>query len=1068
MLIMNKFKYLYLFVLIMFFPISVFAEDCKYEVGIAKPNYGYERVSCFNDYYSAKNKMNELEEKNLVIKEESTIIDAKYAIALVSKDNSKSTINLYKDANTNSAYTYVVGGSSYASSDAAYLGLDFNSRRAHILLSGFDGYVNKYEYNVKSYEIVPIAWIKSTNYYVVNDYEIVHYKTYNISDNTSFMSTIIGPKPSMLNTGTYYSFDSNYFYTDYYTMLNDYKAGNRNNAVNKDNPYYNYYMYLPVHSKTTYSASEINNLIRHFYGSSYSYLNGLGYAFYYSQENYGMNALINLALASLESGSGKSNISRLKYNLFGHGAVDSNPTEGAATYALPEMGVYDNAFYWYTYGYSFPSDARFYGGQLGNKVNGANVKYSSDPYWGEKIAAKYYEFDKTLGLQDYNYYSIIEKTSYDKVYPTSTIGGNIISVTDRSDNTYNYVKPGETMLLLEEVDNYYRIQSDTNIDENGNYLPRANKSNYNFIYNKVYVPKSSFKKIISGTNVPSDITSYVESKYRYVYYTSGVNPDFKGAIINKKANLYSSPSLDVNLGTIEKDQYVVVYAESYDENNNLKSYLVSYNFQTADREWISPNDLTFVSGSYGRVIITSTGAYVNVRNSPAIINGKSSNAIGTMPGGSYFIVFETQTVNNMPWYRISYRDNDTNYTGWICKDNEQYVNMFTLNTSNINTNTNSSPIINASNVTIYQGDAFNPLNGVSASDQEDGDLTSKITYTGAVDSTKLGNYNITYQVTDSNGSTTTKLITVTVISKYKEGNSLYAYESIKYVKENIFEFAGFLAVDGINNSTNDDVKHYIVFKNELDGKEYEYLVANWIDNHPQDFDSYGTKYNAGWFKGSIDIANLPEGDYTILVKVVVGNNTSTVVSSNSVYGEMPTKVTYNGRGYSFTNNFYNRYYPTNLSVRNNGLITSNPVGLTNQMYNYFETLTLDGNKLNILGLSYNYGTAFDSSTVRSMILENTSTFARFEYNLATTNKGFYNVELRRSDNLSKEYAWYNGSIDLSSLPKGTYAVYIKTTVGGYTNYGELQDIGYYSFPSNNNVSTARIDSKRMRVEITIK
>ena len=1066
---MNKFKYLYLFVLIMLFPISVFGEDCtNYELDIAKSDYGIEKVLCFNDYASALAKMNELEERDLIIRDISnnSIIDAKYGIAVVSKGNDKSTINLYQNASTNSAYTYVVGGSSYASSDAAYLGLDFNSKRAHILLSGFDGYVNKFEYDVKTYEIVPIAWIKSTNYYVVNDNEIIHYKTFNVNQDNNYMSTIIGPKPSMLNPGTYYSFDGNYFYSNIYVMLYDYKLGIRLNSVNKDNPYYNYYMYLPVHSKTTYSASEINNLIRHYYGSTYSYLNGLGYAFYYSQENYGMNALTNLSLAVLESGSGKSAISRNKYNLFGHGAVDSNPSEGAATYALPEMGVYDNAFYWYTYGYSFPSDSRFYGGQLGNKVNGANVKYSSDPYWGEKIGAKYYEFDKYLGLQDYNYYSIIEKSANDKVYPTSTIGGGIISVTDRSDNTYNYVKPGETMLLLEEIDNYYRIQSDTNIDENGNYLPRVNHSNYNFIYNKVYVPKSSFKKIITGTNVPTDVTSYVESRYRYVYYTNGINPNFKGAITNNKINVYSSPSLDINVGTVEKGQYVVVYAEAYDENNKLKSYLVSYNYQTADREWVSPNDITFVSGNYGRIIITSSGAYVNVRSSAAIINGNNSNVIGSMPGGSYFIVFETQTVNNMPWYKVSYRDNDTNYTGWVCKDDEQYVNMFTLNTSNIPVN--NSPVINASNVTIYQGDNFNPLNGVSATDTEDGNITNKITYTGTVDTTKVGSYNITYLVTDSNGATTTKIITVTVISKYKEGNSLYAYESIKYVNENIFEFAGFLAVEGINNSTSNDVKHYIVFKNELNGLEHEYLVANWLENHPTDFDSYGTKYNAGWFKGNIDITNLPEGDYTIMVKVVTDNNTSTVVSSNSVYGDMPTKVTYNGRGYSFSNNFYNRYYPTNLSVRNNGLITSNPVSLTNQMYNYFETLTLDGTKLNILGLSYNYGIAFDSSTVRSMILENTSTFERFEYNLVTTNKGLYQVELRRSDNLSKEYAWYNGSIELGNLPKGTYAVYIKTTVGSYTNYGELQDIGYYTFPSNNNIVINRVDAKRMRVEITIK
>ena len=83
----------------MFLPISVFGEECKFELDIALSDYDLKKVSCFNDYNSAKNKMNELEEKNLVIREGNTIIDAKYAIAVVSKGDNSSTINLYKDLN---------------------------------------------------------------------------------------------------------------------------------------------------------------------------------------------------------------------------------------------------------------------------------------------------------------------------------------------------------------------------------------------------------------------------------------------------------------------------------------------------------------------------------------------------------------------------------------------------------------------------------------------------------------------------------------------------------------------------------------------------------------------------------------------------------------------------------------------------------------------------------------------------------------------------------------------------------------------------------------------------------
>ena len=37
-----------------------------------------------------------------------------------------------------------------------------------------------------------------------------------------------------------------------------------------------------------------------------------------------------------------------------------------------------------------------------------NVKYASDPYWGEK-QHNYYLIDKDLGMKDYNYYTIAIK-----------------------------------------------------------------------------------------------------------------------------------------------------------------------------------------------------------------------------------------------------------------------------------------------------------------------------------------------------------------------------------------------------------------------------------------------------------------------------------------------------------------------------------------------------------------------------------------------------------------------------------------------------------------------------------
>lgn len=76
---------------------------------------------------------------------------------------------------------------------------------------------------------------------------------------------------------------------------------------------------------------------------------------------------------------------------------------------------------------------------------------------------------------------------------------------------------------------------------------------------------------------------------------------------------------------------------------------------------------------------------------------------------------------------------------------------------------NHVPTIHASDKTITVGDKFNPLKDVTAKDNEDGDLTSKIkVIKNTVDTKKAGTYNVTYKVADSQGASVTKTIKVTV------------------------------------------------------------------------------------------------------------------------------------------------------------------------------------------------------------------------------------------------------------------------------------------------------------------
>ncbi|MBC2067209.1 immunoglobulin-like domain-containing protein [Listeria booriae] len=95
-------------------------------------------------------------------------------------------------------------------------------------------------------------------------------------------------------------------------------------------------------------------------------------------------------------------------------------------------------------------------------------------------------------------------------------------------------------------------------------------------------------------------------------------------------------------------------------------------------------------------------------------------------------------------------------------------NNTTKITRHVYVRTNDKPVIHASDQTFKAGASFDPLAGMSASDTEDGDITANVTITANdVDANKAGTYHVTYSVTDSDDNTTTKTITITVLTNEK-------------------------------------------------------------------------------------------------------------------------------------------------------------------------------------------------------------------------------------------------------------------------------------------------------------
>ena len=81
---------------------------------------------------------------------------------------------------------------------------------------------------------------------------------------------------------------------------------------------------------------------------------------------------------------------------------------------------------------------------------------------------------------------------------------------------------------------------------------------------------------------------------------------------------------------------------------------------------------------------------------------------------------------------------------------------------------NSEPEIIAYDKVIKVGQSFDAKLDVTAKDKEDGDISNKIVVIeNTVDTNKVGEYKVTYEVTDNNGATVRKTITVKVVSNDK-------------------------------------------------------------------------------------------------------------------------------------------------------------------------------------------------------------------------------------------------------------------------------------------------------------
>lgn len=317
-------------------------------------------------------------------------------------------------------------------------------------------------------------------------------------------------------------------------------------------------------------------------------------------------------------------------------------------------------------------------------------------------------------------------------------------------------------------------------------------------------------------------------------------------------------------------------------------------------------------------------------------------------------------------------------------------------------------------------------------------------------------------------------------SGYLETTGLFHLENLTFDDNDLLNFKGFLTVHGTNNLVEYEPKYFVKFVNQNEPKEYIKPLSSTTDIPFDAPNEDGYDYSGSWFSGSLDLSDIEQGDYTIYVIARINGYETTALLSNKFFNRnVTTKFTSskNGkvRGYQFKSNYYDNKIPLELFIRNGGLISDKITPTTDNMYNQYHTIELKDGYLNLVGTSHNVGGDYspNKEIERKLFLTNIDTLENaMVVDTELVEEKPYEVSLRVSDGFSKANAWYQVKLDISSLEKGTYALYIKTKTSEVDDYGEVNDILFSNITTSMEINDKkykiiRNKDKRYRLELVI-
>ena len=571
----------------------------------------------FESYYAAKAFYDENvdEYQNLVLAENDKVLEMEYGVVAFETDGCP--LGEYYSLKRNESDMI----SGCYGDDGLYL--SSNSTSTYFYLSNDEGRIN-----TNDIYLVPFNENYVSSYYVKDNY-LYHNIVATMNGYYSYSLVLDKDVKVLKNNHKYYSYDGHYFYDDFYTMSDDYRNDIRDNAVNSEEPYFNYFQYLPYRTLSNYSASDFDHYLKeemNFMGmlSSYNDNNGDGAndvvnrSQLYNVANTvkaneiinGTNALLTLSAAINDSDFGKSRDSFYLNSLFYSVTFNNDFARETGYFNTVNDSINNYSHFTINKYFANRRSISYYGTYLGDKLGGLTVDYSSDPYYGERVASIAFTIDEKLGSKDNNEYALAFANNSNVLYEDEYLEDYLYTLNNRQ-----AVYP-----LLYADEDISMIQLDQPLKDFG----------YSYKDNVAYL---DIEEVLFVLN---------EDRIKEKEYVS-VHVDFDGGKYedHEYLDICVSDEDDVDSIIPEKEGYVFKsYLKTYDTENEVWNYVAEYK----EIEMIALNDV------FDKTL--NIGDYIDFNDSSIMV--KYNDGSGDM----------IPVTSNM----FDYYENDYEHTESVCVD----------------------------------------------------------------------------------------------------------------------------------------------------------------------------------------------------------------------------------------------------------------------------------------------------------------------------------------------------------------------------------------------------------------